>query len=81
MSRSAWLTLRLASLLLLMLLLTACGARVSEPVCPSLVPYTAEEQNQMADELIAPPPKPALERAMRDYAGLRDQARACTNRS
>jgi hypothetical protein len=31
----------------------------------------------MADELVAPPPKPALELAMSDYVGLRDQVRAC----
>ena len=41
------------------------------------VPYDRAFQARLADEIQRLPPGAALERAMLDYARLRDQARAC----
>lgn len=65
------------ALLLTLPLLAGC-ATVTASSCPTLVPYTQEFQNRLAD---------AIERGvaveisdvLRDYAGLRDQVRACQN--
>jgi hypothetical protein len=46
-------------------------------VCPPIVPYDRAFQARLADEIQRLPPGAALERAMLDYARLRDQARAC----
>jgi hypothetical protein len=79
MSRNAWRKPTRASLATLLILSAGC-APVAYNACPTIVPYSAADQNQMADELVAPPPKPMIERALRDYAGLRDQVRACQKR-
>jgi hypothetical protein len=44
------------------------------------VAYDRAFQARLADEIQRLPPGAALERAMLDYARLRDQARACGNR-
>ncbi len=62
--------------------LTACATAGSSPsaVCPSLVPYSAEEQARAADELAALPAAAELGRLMGDYAALRAEIRACRAR-
>lgn len=52
-------------------------ARASFVVCPPVVAYDRAFQERLADEIQRLPPGPALERAMLDYARLRDQERAC----
>ena len=61
--------------------LTACATAPSRPsvVCPPVAAYDRAFQARLADEIQRLPPGAALERAMLDYARLRDQARACTN--
>jgi len=61
----------------LALMLSACASHTPIPVCPEPVPYTAEQQNQAADELEALPPGSILPRFMQDYGILRAQVRAC----
>lgn len=46
-------------------------------VCPTLKTYPAADQASAADELDALPAGAELRVMMRDYAGLRDQVRAC----
>jgi hypothetical protein len=48
-------------------------------VCPPVVTYDRAFQARLADEIQRLPPGAALERAMLDYARLRDQARACAS--
>jgi hypothetical protein len=62
-----------------MLSLSACATAPSERViiCPSVAAYDRAFQARLADEIQRLPPGAALERAMLDYARLRDQARAC----
>ena len=59
--------------------LTACATAPSRPsiVCPPVIAYDRAFQARLADEIQRLPPGAALERAMLDYARLRDQARAC----
>ncbi|MGE3876867.1 MAG: hypothetical protein AB7F74_28260 [Parvibaculaceae bacterium] len=59
--------------------LTACATAPSRPavVCPPVVAYERAFQARLADEIQRLPPGAALERAMLDYARLRDQAWAC----
>lgn len=45
-----------------------------------VVAYDRAFQALLADEIERLPPGAALERAMLDYARLRDQARACSKR-
>jgi hypothetical protein len=61
------------------LLLTACATAPSRPsvVCPPVASYDRAFQARLADEIQRLPPDSALERAMLDYARLRDQARGC----
>jgi hypothetical protein len=55
--------------------LTACATAPSRPsiVCPPVVTYDRNFQARLADEIQRLPPGAALERAMLDYARLRDQ--------
>ncbi|MFM8746221.1 MAG: hypothetical protein ACKOED_06090 [Aestuariivirga sp.] len=59
--------------------LTACATAPSSPsvVCPPVAAYDRAFQAWLADEILRLPPGAALDRAMLDYARLRDQARAC----
>jgi hypothetical protein len=65
-----------------MLSLTACATAPSRPsvVCPPVAAYDRTFQARLTDEIQRLPPGAALERAMLDYARLRDQARACFGR-
>lgn len=62
-----------------MLSLSACATEPSERaiICPPVVVYDKAFQKRLADEVEQLPPGSATERALGDYAGLRDQARAC----
>ncbi len=62
--------------------LTACATAPFRPsiVCPPVAAYDRAFQARLAEEIQRLPPGAALERAMLDYARLRDQARACENR-
>lgn len=67
---------------LLTTLISGCAVTTSEPpprvVCPREVEYSAEVQDQAADELAALPKDGVIRaRFMPDYGRLRDQARAC----
>jgi hypothetical protein len=59
--------------------LTACATAPSRPsiVCLPVAVYGSAFQSRLADEIQRLPPGAALERAMLDYARLRDQVRAC----
>lgn len=59
--------------------LTACATAPSKPtvVCPPVAAYDRAFQTRLADEIQRLPHGAALERAMLDYAKLRDQALAC----
>jgi hypothetical protein len=50
-------------------------------VCPPVVAYDRAFHARLADEIQRLPAGAALERAMVDYALLRDQARACKDTS
>ena len=67
--------------LIAMLWLTGCAAGGSDRggpgACPPVVDYTAAEQVRAAGEVEALPEGAMLVRMLRDYAVLRDQARAC----
>lgn len=62
--------------------LTACATAPSRPsvVCPPITTYDRAFQSRLADEVEQLPPGATLERAMLDYAKLRDQARACARK-
>lgn len=60
----------------LALLLSACS-HVAVPVCPAIVPYSAEDQAKAADELDSLPPGAVLPRFMADYGVLRAKLREC----
>jgi hypothetical protein len=62
--------------LLPLLLATAC-THTPVAVCPAIVPYTAEQQTQAADELSALPAGSILPRFMTDYGVLRAKLREC----
>jgi hypothetical protein len=59
--------------------LTACATAPSRPVvvCPPAAACDRAFQVRLADEIQRLPPGAALERAMLEYARLRDQARGC----
>ena len=59
--------------------LTACATVPSRlsVICPPVAAYNRAFQSRLADEIQRLPPGAALERAMLDYARLRDQARGC----
>jgi len=65
--------------LALLLLLAACAgpALVRDPCPVTLPPLPQDMRDRMADELDAPPPKPALTQAVADYLNLRAEIRAC----
>ncbi len=71
----------LALLVIATLSLAACATAPSRPsaVCPPVVAYDRAFQARLAEEIQRLPPGTALERAMLDYARLRDQARACAS--
>lgn len=69
--------LALAALALVAPLLSGCEAVTYKTVCPTLVPYSLAEQTELAQELVAAPNAAMMHRAVSDYAGLRDQVRAC----
>jgi hypothetical protein len=62
--------------LLPLLLATAC-THTPVAVCSAIVPYTAEQQIQAADELSALPAGSILPRFMTDYGVLRAKLREC----
>ena len=59
---------------LLLLLLSGCA---TASVCPSLVSYTPEWNEQLTQELMPLDDDSALVRAVLDYDALRAQVRAC----
>ncbi|MBO1328521.1 hypothetical protein OQ496_09280 [Acetobacter suratthaniensis] len=69
--------MRALMILCVCLPLCGCTTPVLRPECPTLVSYSAAEQTALAQELAAHTDMPMTHRAMRDYAGLRDQGRAC----
>ena len=73
---NGWRMPMLGSLALLAMLSSGCGSTVFD-ACPTIVIYPPEIQDRAADELAALPPEAVLGHMMADYAGLRDQARAC----
>ena len=79
MPKTACLKPALPLLLIATLSLTACATAPSRPsvVCPPVTSYERAFQRRLADEIKRMPPGAALERAMLDYAHVRDQARAC----
>lgn len=64
-------------MLVLAILLTGCGGEISNPACPPLVTYSAEEQARAADSLEALPPGAVLRRMFEDYGTMRHMVRAC----
>lgn len=72
--RSAWRLPRLPVLAIATLSLTGC-ASTAYRACPSLVGYSPEFQDRLADQLPSLPPEAVT--ALTDYARLRDQVRAC----
>lgn len=81
MPRTACSTQALPLLVIATLSLTACATAPSRPsvVCPPVAAYDRAFQTRLADEIQRLPPGAALERAILDYARLRDQARACAS--
>lgn len=64
-------------ILLCPLYLCACSTPPLKPICPQIVPWTAEFQHQAAAEIRANPGLVALPEIARQDVVLRDQARAC----
>ena len=62
-------------------LLSACATGGSEAqpttVCPPVIEYDQAVLERAADELNLLPEGSAIEQMLRDYAVMRDQARAC----
>ncbi len=58
-------------------LLFVAGCAPVVTACPPLVAYTPEFNRRLADELEAMPAGTAVERAILDYATLRDQVKVC----
>lgn len=69
--------LALAALALVAPLLSGCSPVTYKTVCPTLAPYSITQLTDLAEELVATPDAPMLHQVVRDYAGLRDQVRAC----
>ena len=63
--------------LILFGVLTGCATAIPVPVCPAVIPYSAEDQTKAADELDALPPGSVLPRFMADYGELRARLRMC----
>jgi hypothetical protein len=63
----------------LLLLLTACSnpAAVAQNVCPPIKPYSTEEQQQAAAELLKLPPGSMVGQMIVDYGSERARLRAC----
>jgi hypothetical protein len=82
MPKTACSKLALPLLVIVTLSLTACATALSRSsvVCPPVAAYDRAFQTRLATEIERIPPGAALERAMLDYARLRDQARACAAR-
>lgn len=62
--------------------LIGCGNTISEAppaitVCLPVQEYSAEFQDQAAEELLALPPESRVAQMITDYGVMRDQARAC----
>ena len=72
---------RLAVLAITTSLINGCGTEPSRHavVCPPIFAYDRAFQAQLADEIQRLPSGTVLERAMLDYARLRDQARVCSH--
>ncbi|MBM9400368.1 hypothetical protein JUN65_02010 [Gluconacetobacter azotocaptans] len=63
---------------LLAALLSGCASQPTlTPVCPSLIAYSAADEQALRVELDAHQDTPEAHRWIRDYVGLRDQVRAC----
>jgi len=63
--------------LCLVVALSGCAtSRAPRAVCPVIVPYSRADDRALESALKAHP-SPIVSRYLRDYAGLRDQARAC----
>ena len=82
MPRTVYSKRALPLLMIAALSLTAGATVPSRPsvVCPPVTAYDRAFQSRLADEIQRLPSGAALERAMLDYAQLRDQARACAAR-
>jgi len=72
---------RLAALLIVTSLLSACATVSSERVvgvCPPVVEYDAGFQVRAAEEVKALPEGSAVVEMLSDYAVMREQVRGCT---
>jgi len=72
---------RLAALLIVTSLLSACATVSSErvaSVCPPVVEYDAGFQARAAEEVQALPEGSVIVEMLSDYAVMREQARACS---
>lgn len=58
------------------LILSACSS-VPVATCPAIVPYSLEQQTQVADELETLPPDAMTRRFVTDYGVLRAKLRTC----
>jgi hypothetical protein len=67
---------RAVCLIVAVLAITACS-HTPVAVCPAIVPYTPEQQTQVADELETLPPDAMTRRFMTDYGVLRAKLRSC----
>ncbi len=71
---------RLAALVIVTSLLSACATVSSEPVvgvCPPVAEYGSGFQARVAAELQALPQEAAVVEMLSDYAVMREQARGC----
>ncbi|WP_457650360.1 hypothetical protein [Profundibacter sp.] len=71
---------RLAALMIVRSLLSACATVSSERVtgvCPPVVEYDAGFQERAAEEVQALPEGSAIVELLSDYAVMREQAQAC----
>lgn len=59
------------------LFMVSCSAPTLKPICPQIVPWSAEFQHQAAAEIRANPGLVALPEIARQDVILRDQVRAC----
>lgn len=63
----------------LLILLSACaGPQAPRAVCPVIVPYSLSDDRAL-DAALRAHPSDVVDRYLRDYAGLRDQVRACAS--
>lgn len=76
---------QLAVLVIATSLLTGCATAGFESggvaVCPPVVEYSREFQEQAAEELALLPEGSAVAEMLSDYAVMREQARACKTKS